>query len=432
MSKHFGWVLTLILCALPVFALTSAEEPLLKDSDHKKLGEKILDWIEAKSAKEGSAEALEKFRDELEKWGKKKQVGDRDPLSLVSDLGQALWYSFDFDSQKGTVKGKVKDIEVKDSNPELNYTVHAPSRYSAKNAYPLLLLIPEAGKRPFDYITEDWILDELRENAILVAVHMPEDKSAWSVIKTESGELGGIATILRTFGEVRSRYAIDFDKVFLVGRMEGLQTAMVAANQFPDRFAGVIGRTGDFKDVSPDNFQNTPTFFAGGGAGATAFKEGVEAAKYSNCTVAPDANEEDIWRWVQETRRASNPAEVTLKPGIPFPNRSYWLGIPPWDGEGTARIHGKVNREENTITIEGTGVVSVVISFNDELVDLSKPVKVICNGVESVDLIRRSSETLLNYTYVARNEPGKLYTASKEYGLAPRAETGGGSGENGK
>ena len=423
MSKSIGWALALSLFALPVLGVAPsvlpAQDLLLKDADHKKLGGKIQEWIEAKVAKEGISDAKSDVRKELGKWAKK--LKGPDPMSATGDLGRALWYAFGYNN-KGIVKGKVKDVEDKDSRDPLPYTILAPARYNPKNSYPLLIVVPEVGQKPFDYLTQAWVLGELRDSCILVGVHMPDDEDDWNVIRNEKGKNGGVANILRTFAAVRSKYAIDFDKVFLVGRMQGLQAAMLTANQFPDRFAGVIGRTGDFKDIPADNFQNIATYFAGGGEGATSFSEATEKLGYGNCTIAPDAQEEDIWRWIQETTRNPNPTEVTILPGTPFPNGAYWLSMPPWDGEGTARIHGKVDRETNTITIEGSGVVSVSVSFNDALVDLSKPVKVICNGVESEELVPRSVDELLNFAFTSRNDPGKLYYATRQYGLAATGE----------
>lgn len=431
MLKRFAWAAALLFCALPVVGMSLSGDSLLKESDHKKLGSKIQAWIEATNIKEGGADAKKDFDKALKSWSKKKQFGDHGPLAFPDDLGQALWYSYDYaKASKKAPKGKVKDLVVPYRGKEIALTARAPSKYKGKTAYPLLLMVAEFGRKPFDYLTEEWALPELKDGAILVCVHMPKDKDAWNVIRTEDGKSGGVASILTTFGAAQSSYAIDFDKVFLVGRMEGLQAAMATASLFPDRFAGVIGRTGDFKDVTVDNFRNVSTFFAGGGEGATKFKEDVDAAGYGNCSVEPAAKEADIWSWIRETTRDGNPAEVTLKPGTPFPNSAYWLRMPPWDGEGEARLHGKIDREKNTITVEGRGMSTVTISFNDTLLDLSQPVKVICNGVESIDVIPRSPKTLLEGIYKARSDPGKVYVASRQYGMVdPGGEGGSDDGE---
>lgn len=403
-----------------------AADPVLKEADHKKVGSKIQEWIEAKVENEGVSEAAEELWEEVDKWSKKKPVKDLDPLSLTADLGRALWWANEYDRQKGIVKGKVKteDEEEYRGSP-LPYTIHAPAKYSPKEAYPLVMIIADEAKEPFQELTESWTDEGFRDSAILLAVHMPEKVESWTEIRDAEGKAGGIAVVLQSFGMISKKYAIDFDKVFLAGRgMAGVQAAMVCANMFPDRFAGVLGRTGDMKELAIDNFRNLPTYFVGAGDGATKFQEAVQAAGWNNCTVNPTGTEADMWKWIDETTRVGTPTEVVLQPGTPFPNRAYWLEVPPWDGTGVAHVKGTVNREENTITIEGKGVVSVSIAFNDDLVDMNKEIKVICNGVVNVDMVPRNRDQTLTYIYNTRNDPGKFYTARKEYGLPAVAGEG--------
>jgi len=73
----------------------------------------------------------------------------------------------------------------------------------------------------------------------------------------------------------------------------------------------------------------------------------------------------------------------------------------------------------NTITVEGEGIDEFTISYNDVLVDLDKPVTVICNGAENVDLIPRNLKVTLDMVYFARSDPGKVFVANKSYHLPP-------------
>jgi hypothetical protein len=193
---------------------------------------------------------------------------------------------------------------------------------------------------------------------------------------------------------------------------------MAIAARNPDRFAGVIGRSGDPAEMPCDNFKNLPTLFAGAGGGATAFADKCTKAGYdNNCTIKPEATEADIWAWIKDHPRISYPPKVVLLPGSPLPNKSYWLEIPPWDGQGTAIVKGSIDRATNTITIEGEGVRSVTLYFNDILVDMDKPVKVVCNGSEHTDVIPRNLGVMLELLTSGRLDPSKIYTASKEFDL---------------
>jgi hypothetical protein len=98
-----------------------------------------------------------------------------------------------------------------------------------------------------------------------------------------------------------------------------------------------------------------------------------------------------------------------------------WLQIPPWDGQGKRILHGAIDRASNTVTIDGEGVAKVSLYFNDVLVDIDKPVKVVCNGAEHTDLIPRSLGTTLDLIAKGRSDPGRaLHGATKEYDLPPK------------
>ena len=411
---------TLLLLALvPLAAAALAPEEQMKATDHEALGKVIAEYVEARNKNQGIDKAQEAISGELQKVQKRLKT-TRDPLAMTSDLGKALWASSSYDTARGVKKGKVgtsttrAPYEEESSKKTIEYAISAPAKYNPKQAYPLLVCIPERSKKPQEHIADQWTLAALKENAILVAPPMPEDAALWS----EGGGAeapGGIANVLTVLGAVLRTYAIDFDRVYLCGRGEGVAAAVTIASRFPDRFAGVIGRSGDVGETGADNFRNLPTFFSGAGAGATAFQGKIDAAGYANCTVKPDGSEEDIWAWIEKNPRVSNPTDVVLVPGSPFPIRAYWLEVPALDARGVARITGKIDRATNTVTIDAEGVASTTLYFNDLLVDLDKPVKVVCNGSENVAIVPRNLALTLQLMYQSRSDPGKVYVANKTY-----------------
>jgi hypothetical protein len=411
----------LVLAAFPALtrSLTAGDE-VLKGADRDALAKALAKYMTAQTKQKDLDKARTEISDEFDKLKKKLK---RDPLALPADLGRALWESFDYDQQTKAKKAKVVtfgasyDPNAKEGKPQFEYAVWAPAKYNPKQAYPLILCIPEKGAKVTDHLVEKWNTEALRETTILAVVPMPGDEVAqWSEMGSEE-KPGGAGNLLVVFREMKRMYAIDFDRVFLAGRGEGVAVAVTIASRFPDRFAGVIGRAGDVADTSCENFKNLPTFFAGGGAGATKFSECLHNAGYENCTIKPDAQEPDILAWMQAHPRVSNPSEVVLIPGTPIPNKAYWIEVPPFDGLGKASVKAKADRSTNTITIDGEGVTSIVLYFNDALVDMDKPVKVLCNGAEHVDQIPRNLTTTLNLMFQSRSDPGKLYTATKPYDL---------------
>jgi hypothetical protein len=412
----------LLQLGLPVLVAMSAffDEPM-KSSDRDALGKQIAKYMTAQAKQKDLDKARTEISAEFDSL--KKKLKGRDPLALTADLGKALWQSFEYDQQTKAKKAKVVavgasyDPNAKDSKPQFEYAVWAPAKYNPRQAYPLILCIPDKGVKPTDHLIEKWNSEQLKEAVILAAVPMPgDDVSQWTEMGSEE-KPGGAGNLLVVFREMKKIYAIDFDRVYLAGRGEGVAVAVTIASRFPDRFAGVIGRAGDVGDTSCDNFKNLPTFFAGGGSGVTKFSEAVHTAGYENCTVQPEAQEADVLKWIQDHPRIANPAEVVLIPGTPIPNKAYWVEVPPFDGVGKAVIKAKADRATNTIAIEGEGVTSVKLYFNDLIVDLDKPVKVVCNGAEHMDQIPRNLTTTLDLMFSSRSDPGKVYTATRQFDL---------------
>lgn len=409
-------ILLLLSVAFAAAAFAPVEE-VLKPADHAALGKSIQSWVKANNDNKGISKAYEELAKEFEKADKKAK---RNPLALTGDLGKAIWASFDY-AKGRVVKGKVSKEDVVaywDEKSKLDYAIWTPAKYDPKLAYPLLVCFPDKGQKPEQHLMEDWVDPALRDRAILLAVPLPEAEEDWSNADgaaTKATGTGNLFTLLNT--TIRS-HAIDFDRVFLCGRGQSVGTALVLASRFPDRFAGVVGRAGDTVAVANENFRNLPTLFCGGGANATAFGDANDKLGYKNCTVKADGSEADVWAWIGVQKRAANPTEIALWPGVPAPKRAYWIET-SWDGQGTAWIRASCDRATNTVNIAGEGVTKVTIYVNDVLLDLDKPVKVVCNGVESNSTIPRHLERTMGLVLKGRNDPGKVYVNYKEYDLPP-------------
>ncbi len=427
MPKRLLLLLPLLLAALPPGAATATANPEteLKSSQHTKIGKLMGECIEAYIARKGRRDAEVSLRETIEKkWGK--AVKGRNPLSLTEDLGAALYHSRNYSKAKGVRKGKVYEFEVAvpfyGEDYKAKYELWAPSKYNQKNGpFPLIICLPGGSESPAQHLEKRWISPEVRASAILVSVHLPEKQENWAGmgLRGDARNAGGIVIMLSVFRDVLERYAIDVDRVHLVGEgTGGVDAAMRIANSFPDRFATVIGISGDAAEISPDNFANLPVFFAGGGSKATAFAKQAEEAGQAEVRISPEAKEADLWGWIQENRRHSNPEEVVLKAGSPFPNKAYWIEIPPRADAQAARLVASCDRASNTIRIETEGGIdSVTLYFNDLLVDLDKPVKVILNGFETESLIQRNFNAMMEQIYKGRSDPGKFYTAFKQFDI---------------
>ena len=419
--------------AAAVFALSSLSLPQtpaageLSARDQKELGGllgKALDPKKQDFKDKDKAQAdLRKFFD---KAGKTRNPKDplQGGLSMTVDLSKALFFAADY-KLAGVKPGQVSDVLInpKQDN-EISYSLWVPKSYKPADgaSYPLILCLPgmKDGKvvTGQGHLLENWIDATLREKALIAVLNMPADAKSWTEAEAAPGKPGGIAIALLTLRDLRARYAIDYDRVYVTGREAGVMPAFALASKFPQVFAGVIGRSGDTGDVSADNFRDLPTFISGGGAQTAAFEEQTKALGYNNCTVKSDGSDADVLAWMDAHPRLGNPAKITLAPGKPIPTRAYWLRVPPTDvGSAAVRIEGEIDRAKNTITITGVGVRQVTLMLNDVLVDMDKPITVVLNGTTQEALLRRSLEDTISMMYDATSEPGRVYVARQTFDL---------------
>src|SRR5258705_1049073 len=199
-------------------------EDALKPSDHESLGKVIAGFKDASRNNKNVDKARADVAKELDKL--RTRLKGRDPLSLTTDLGKALWESLNYDSAKNVKKGKVSETKFKDADFDLTYATWAPAHYEPKKAYPLILCIPDKGEKPSEHLTEKWIGQEIRENVVLAAVPMPEDVAQWGEPGTKERGWGGAANLYTVFREVSLTYGTDFDRGYIAGRGVGVAAVL--------------------------------------------------------------------------------------------------------------------------------------------------------------------------------------------------------------
>ena len=111
------------------------------------------------------------------------------------------------------------------------------------------------------------------------------------------------------------------------------------------------------------------------------------------------------------------PKAVTFSPAETFAPNAYWLGLPVTEPVEGRVIKASLDTSLNQITIEAKHVSSVTIYFNDLMVDMDRPVTVICNGVKNEDLIPRNFSTMMRSIYSGKSDAGRVFTASREYDI---------------
>lgn len=402
----------LLLCTL---ALGMAATPVLdanwKTSIHERLGKAVGGYFEAYNAQSGSSEAWEDLSEAIAKHQKK--IKDVPILSCVEDW-ELVFRSEALSNYKVKPrKGRLLEETLDFRGTPIDVAMLFPSSYSSKGEPSAIILIAcEPGTTPKECLAESWMNADLRDSAILVAIGMPEDQEALVGLGTPQA-LGGITLLMGSYGSLKQTYAIDMDRVFLAGHGEGAMATMTTAAAFPHVFAGVIVRAG-IASVPVVNFRTVPSLWLASGESGTNFEEAATEAEIGNVTVAAGAGDDEVLAWMADKVRDAYPMRVSYAPVNATALSTSWISMEGASAEAGSKLEATVDRDNNTITIDGEGIVSINISLNDVLVDLSKPVKVIINGRTEEALMARNQRTMVQMMF-SGGDWGRVFTVTRSY-----------------
>jgi len=402
---------------LLVGALASAAWQSLQwgDADHKKMGKALAKLAAEKTSDKDIEKARAEILGDLEKLGRKAGAKTDEAavelaLAAHSDIGKALAYSKEFSR---TLKpGKVEARKSQFRETTTDYALSLPAAYKPTNApIPLILCVPglKDGK-PTDpqRFLQDQLQDTaVREGAAIVAVAMPGGTANWVELGSDASP-GGLFALMSVYRDVTKAAAVAPDKIFVLGREQGAAAAMALGARFPHLFAGVAVMAADIEPLSVANFCNLSTLLQGG-ANSSAFEAQIKEAGYNNCTIKADATVADLWTWITQTARATNPAKVVIEPGVARISNAYWLKFPAVDGM-QGKVSATADRSSNTIKIDcPADVASITVSLNDALADLSKPITFVINGREQTHKVVRNLVDMLDFIQRGASDGTRVY-----------------------
>ncbi len=401
-----------LCCALLLLQAAAAPQSSVRrwnDIELAPLAKSLDAYFEARSLGLGIENAKSEVTKALDAL--RRASAGQDPLRKPADMQRARALARDLSKVK-VEKGKVTQDLFTDCNLEgkgLAFAYWVPKEYDpAQKVYPLIFAIPDENETPAEHLRSNWMLREIQDGAILVAVQMPKSQGEWGKVSV-NGRPGGLSYVMTGLRMATERFALDFDRIYVAGRGKGVSAALAAGNYSPQRFAGVLGRAGDASELGPENFSNLPTLLIGGGARASAFLDSVRKAGFDNCTLERSGGEKEMWDWMSKQARTAYPKSATVVPGDPFPTRAYWLRVAP--SALKPRATATIDRDENKVSIRAEGVSSVTLYLNDALLDLDKPLLIECNGTERSVRVNRSVQEVLDLMLEGMSEPGAFYVA---------------------
>ncbi len=422
MSRRPLFFLPLLLISLLLVGDSPGQgQRRLNDDELKTLAASLASYSEARESGANLEEAQRKVEGDL--LALSPALSNEHPLQSPLVLGRAVWLSHQFSDEKRQ-RGKITTEVFERGSFEtggMEFAYRLPKDYDpGEHSYPLILTIPDEGELPTEHIQRNWTLKALKERAILVCPQMPTAIAEWDQVMIK-GRPGGLSHVLTALRIATDRFAIDADRVYISGRGKGVPAALAAGNYSPQRFAGIVGRAGDAGELGPENFSNLPTLFTGAGARAQAFQDASAETNANNCLIDPTGKEQEVWDWIEAHPREAFPESVTLVPGDPFPTRAYWLRVAPM--APVSKTTATIERETNTIRIDGEGVSQVTLYLNDVLVDLGKPLHVICNGVERKPPLSPRTSLMLDMLNDGTSDSGCMYVAQANYAMIDDANT---------
>jgi hypothetical protein len=143
----------------------------------------------------------------------------------------------------------------------ITYTLQLPREYHHGRAYPVLFVLHDAKETTADMVKR-WADLAGREGYILVAPHWQQTAGGNYAYSEAEHD-----TVLKTLGDLRQRFHVDCNRVFLFGLGQGGNMAYDVGLSHPDLFAGVLPMAAAPQYYIPrywPNAQYLPFYVVGG------------------------------------------------------------------------------------------------------------------------------------------------------------------------
>jgi hypothetical protein len=351
-----------------------AQGPQLKSSDAKKLNKAVGEWVNSDIADEANDRLS--ARDSIQKVleGFVKKYKGNAIFSYLSDWGVALEYrNGKFPKAKA---GKINKTTLPNKF-ELVYWV--PSSYKPKKgAVPMVLFFGDGNGVSEEQLSA--LPAEIAANFVVAGVDLGGD-SAESVMN--KGRLNFLLSVVGISQEVR----IDRNRVFMVAG----GSAAAGASQLSAFVPHVLAGVALYGDANPD-------------------------LPAENVALVPPEKVDDLaaaFAWVAQAEpRDPYPSNISAKLSEAKFGRYYWVQANkfdlPADGK-TASMTVSVDKASNTITIEAEMVYQIELFLNDQIIDLSKPIRINRNG-QTIEVTATPGFTTLLQNYKAfLRDTGAIY-----------------------
>lgn len=339
--------------------------------------------------------------------------GDESPhsLDLTTLTATARLMRPPLHGEQRIAPGQVRLLRVhEDPNPlqPTEYAVLLPPEYHPLRSYPAVVALhgPES---PAEAI--GWLAEEAQRRGYIVIAPEYNLRDQKRVYRYTPSEHAAVELALR---DARRRFAIDSDRIFLVGQLEGGNMAWDLGLAHPDLFAGVAvvsGLPGKYAWATRSHTTLVPFYIVIGDLSApsedpivfekwarpliTANKELIYV-KYFHRGLEPFPEEAPrIFDWMTGRQRDPFPRNFEVVAARSCDVRYFGVVARQFSAQRTiapevadplgrnlrpAEIKFRANRILNKLVVDTSGVSSLDIWVNPETVDFAQKVEVQLNG----------------------------------------------------
>jgi pimeloyl-ACP methyl ester carboxylesterase len=359
---------------------------------------------------------------------------------------------------------KTVEVQLGRNNRGPTYALKLPPDYRHSRPYPVLIVLHKEGEKPGAMI-DKW-KDQAAENGYILAA--PEWETRNNLGLYTYGDNNEHEAVLETVRDLRRRFQVDSDRVFLFGQGQGANMAHDVALSHPDLFAGVSSM-----GVNPEyhalhywrNGQYLPFYMVTGTSSGKAeenvhklFENWVSGGnrpahsypmlwvQYKNRGADWFGGEVvNLFDWMRAKRRAFPLHQLgTDGLGEAFgdefftvratDNHFYWLSTDNLDANNlipsftkwrklprAPRMTAIVDRPKNEIRVAEQGLKQITIwlgrnAKGESMVDFDKPVMIRINGTAPTAKTLTPSATVLLEDLYNRGDRQRLFLAKVEIG----------------
>lgn len=324
-----------------------------------------------------------------------------------------------------------------------------PSTYDPSKSVGLVVCLHGAGFTGAAYL-ERW-QGRLGEGYLLACPTYPS--GAWFTRQAEE-------LVLATIRELRTRYHVDPDRIFLTGMSNGGIGTWLIGMHHASLFAGIAPMASGLDDVLMpflENLRNTPIYIIHGAKDQVMpvelsrsiareldrlgypyiYREHEREHPMAGGHYFPKEELPDLVMWLNGQRRGPLPDRLTVVREASHFQSFTWLRLESTDPIAafsedlvdkrderiTRREYAKLDASivaTNRIEVIAERVRRYSIFLNDRLVDFSKPVTVLTNGqVSFTGMVTPSLETLLRQARL-RQDPRELFSVQLTIAIPTR------------